>query len=102
MTRKRRRFTAELKKRVALEAPRGERAVQPGSSPVPIRLPVKPGGTRKAVGETIGIRVDPVHACLFDAASGDWGWSSRGAGRPAPLLDQLHRQAPDRNSGERA
>ena len=27
--------------------------------------------TRKAIGETVGIRVDPAHAFLFDAASGD-------------------------------
>ena len=27
--------------------------------------------TRKAIGETVGIRIDPAHAYLFDAASGD-------------------------------
>ena len=27
--------------------------------------------TRKAIGETVGIRVDPAHTYLFDAASGD-------------------------------
>ena len=36
------------------------------------RLAAKAGRhTRKAIGETVGIRIDPAHAYLFDAASGD-------------------------------
>jgi len=36
------------------------------------RLPAKADRhTRKAIGETVGIRVDPAHTYLFDAASGE-------------------------------
>ena len=36
------------------------------------RISAKTGPhTRKALGETLGVRVDPAHTYLFDAASGD-------------------------------
>ena len=36
------------------------------------RISAKTGPhTRKALGETLGVRVDPAHTYLFDTASGD-------------------------------
>ena len=45
--------------------------MQPGSSPVSVRLPFEPGGhTRKAIGEKVGTRVEPARTYVLDAARG--------------------------------
>ena len=46
--------------------------MQPGSSPVSVRLPFEPGGhTRKAIGEKVGTRVESARTYVLDVASGD-------------------------------